>query len=180
MDARQVLTTIEGRSVPGRLGRHRVVISPAIDFLAFGDLGWAYKPVWGFLRISSHTAPFRAAQNHTEPFRAIYQAIMCDISPSTVFSRRRSFPLLRASIIDHRRRFLPAVLSSFPSTTAPSPSLSKMSQAQEITTDAKYRGICHIAQRRARNCGSRRDKWWCSLAGIGYFGCLLPDGYAAR
>lgn len=197
------------RSRPSRSpqSRHQP-INPAIDFLAFEVLGCAVGVLWvccgcavGVLgaievgmehrediqAIQSHTEPSRATQGHTEPFRAIYQAIMCDISPSTVFSRRRSFPLLCTSIIDHRRRPV-AVLSSSPSRpspvahthhTPPTP-LSKKSKSQAITTDAKYRGICHITQRRARNCGSRRDKWWCSRTGTGYFDYILPDGYAAR
>lgn len=171
MDARQVSARIEEGafpSVPGRVGRHRVVINPAIDFLAFRGRIYYGKPQYGASRryqaIQSHTERHRAIQGHTGPFRAIYQAIMCDTSPQPF-----SLGVALSPYFVHRSS------SSSASRPCRRPSVRRPSQppyqrSQEITTDAKYRGICHITQRRARNCDSRRDKWWCSRAGTGYFG----------
>lgn len=129
--------------------------------------------LWSIVRIIK---PYRPIEGSTEPYRTIQSHLyqytkpwMCDISPSTVFSRRRSFPLLCTSIIDRRcrcrcRRMLPSSSSSsFPSPTHTQPHTQPHSAIhshslslshtpyqnrplQEITTDAKYRGICHITE----------------------------------
>lgn len=102
---------------------------------------------------------------------------MCDIPPSQPFSLGVAlFPLTLC--LDHRRRSASPSVDYVPLVAcAPPPSecillIKIVLRSQEITTDAKYRGICHIARRRARNCDNCRDKWCCSRAGTGYFGLL--------
>lgn len=63
-----------GRSVPGRLGRHRVVINPAIDFLAFrvccGCAGGhisRYGASRGYQAIQRQTEQHRTIQSHSGP-----------------------------------------------------------------------------------------------------------------
>lgn len=103
--------------------------------------------------IQSHTEPSRATQGHTEPFRAIYQAIMCDISPSTVFSRRRSFPLLRTSIIVV---VCLAVLSSSPS--SPSPTHTTTSRYQKVQVPSNHHR-CQVSWHLSHNAAPSTQLW---------------------
>lgn len=187
MDARQVNGDDRGRSVPGRLGRHRVVINPSTQrstfyFLAFWGVQWGgisrYGASRGYQAIQSQTEPYRS---NTGPFRAIYQAIVCDISPSTVFSRRRSFPLRRASIIVVA---LPRRLSSSPSVAhvaqQPSPPLFLLIK---VTRDHHR---CQVSWHLSHSAAPSTQQWqpWRQVVVFsgGYWLLLdtLPYGYAAR
>lgn len=111
MDARQVSATIEEGafpSVPGRVGRHRVVINPAIDFLAFW-VCWApyttvspsmehLEDIKPYRAIQSDTGPNKATQGHSEPSTKP----SCVTPPLNRFLSASPFPL--TSCIDHRRR----------------------------------------------------------------------------